>query len=73
MEFDRYKHLSDEQIYMRFIANSGSIDIHDDNILIGLKKKRELPQLLEFLKKSNEVRYPWLDEKNVHFNAIASS
>ena len=31
------------------------------------------PQLLEFLKKSNEIRYPWLDEKNVHFNAIASS
>jgi hypothetical protein len=46
MEFDRYKHMSDEQIYMRFIANSGSVEIKEDSVKIDLKKKRELPLLL---------------------------
>ena len=73
LEFDRYKHVYDEKIYRKFVENSGSIDIQDDSIRIDLKKKRELPQLLAFLKKSSDVTYPWLNGKNIVFNATASS
>ena len=73
MEFDRYKHLSDEQIHMKFISNSGCVEIQNDSIIVNLKKKRELPQLIEFVKKSSEVKYSWLNEKNIQFNTTASS
>jgi len=73
LEFDRYKNMSDERIYKKFIVNSGEIEIENDKIRIDLKKKRELPQLIEFTKKSNTVKYPWLDNKNICFYTSASS
>jgi len=71
MSLDRYCHLSDERIYEKFIVNSGEIVIGEDNIQIDMKKKRELPLLLDFFKQSQTIRYPWLKNKNVNF--IASS
>ena len=73
MEFDRYEKMTAEGFYKKFIANSGDIEIEDTKIRIDLKKKRELPQLLEFIKKSNDMKYPWLDDKNIFFNPTASS
>jgi hypothetical protein len=73
MEFDRYKNMSDDRIYKKFIANSGEIEIENDKIRIDLKKKRELPQLMEYIQKSNTVKYPWLGNKNICFNTLATS
>jgi len=73
MEFDRYQHMSDERIYNKFIVNSGEIAIEQDEVRINLKKKRELPQVLEFVKKSCNERYPWLDNKMLNFYPTASS
>ena len=73
MEFDRYQNMSDERIYQKFILNSGEIVIEQDKISISLKKKRELPQVIEFVKKSNNVKYPWLDDKILSFYPSASS
>jgi transposase len=73
MELDRYQNMSDERIYKKFIVNSGEIEIQDDSIRIDLKKKRELPQLMEFIQKSNTVEYPWMDNKKICFAASASS
>ena len=73
LEFDRYKHLSDEQIYLKFVDNSGEIEIQPEQIRIDLKKKRELPMLLDVFKKSKMVKYKWLNNKNIIFNATASS
>jgi len=73
MEFERYQHMSDERIYNKFITNSGEIAIEQDEIRIGLKKKRELPCVLEFVKKSNDVRYPWLNGKFLKFYPTSSS
>ena len=70
---DRYHHLSDERIYEKFIDNSGEITIGETNIRIDLKKKRELPLLLDLFKQSQTLKYPWLKNKNIHFFASASS
>jgi hypothetical protein len=73
MSLDRYHHFSDERIYEKFVANSGEIEIGDTTIKIDLKKKRELPLLLDFFKQSHTTKYNWLKNKNVAFNATASS
>ena len=70
---DRYGHMSDERIYEKFIVNSGEIAIEQMEIRIDLKKKRELPTLLDYFKKSNKVKYPWLGNKIIVFNPTATS
>ena len=73
LSLERYQHFTDERIYEMFIANSGEITIEQEQIQIDLKKKRELPLLLDFFKKSNTVNYPWMDNKKIIFNPTASS
>ena len=72
-EFDRYKHMSDERIYKKFVSNSGEINIDDNEIRIGLKKKRELPEILDFLKSAKSVEYTWLKNKIINFFSASSS
>ena len=73
LSFDRYKHLTDERIYEKFIANSGDINIDEQQIRIDLKKKRELPLLLDEFKKSCQINYPWMQNKKIKFNPTAVS
>jgi len=70
---DRYHHFSDERIYEKFVDNSGEIEIGETEIRIDLKKKRELPLLLDFFKQSQTTKYPWLKNKYVHFHATSTS
>ncbi len=46
MELDRYSQLSDISLYEKFIMNSGEIEIQNDEILVKLKKKKNLPLML---------------------------
>ena len=82
MSIDRYQHITDERIFEKFIANSGdtayfvhstSIFIEEQQIRIDLKKKRELPALLDYFKKSSHFEYQWLHNKKIVFNPTASS
>jgi hypothetical protein len=73
MSLDRYQHFSDERIYEKFVSNSGDITIGNTIIKIDLKKKRELPLLLDFFKESKTTKYPWLNNKNVNFHAASTS
>jgi len=73
LSLERYQHFTDERIYEMFIANSGEITIQQEQIRIDLKKKRELPLLLDYFKKSNTVNYPWMNNKKIIFNPTASS
>jgi len=73
LSLERYKHLTDERIYEKFIANSGEITIEQNQIRIDLKKKRELPLLLDEFKKARNINYTWLNNKKVTFNPTASS
>jgi len=70
---NRYEHFTDERIYEKFVVNSGEIAIEPSEIRIDLKKKRELPLLLDYFKEAKNIKYPWLNKKNITFNPIASS
>jgi hypothetical protein len=73
LSLDRYKHLTDERIYEKFVVNSGEITMEQSQITIDLKKKRELPLLLDCFNKSEQINYPWLENKKIIFNPAASS
>lgn len=62
----RYKHLSDNSIYEKFLKNSAEIKI-DNEIEIKLKKKKNLPLLLEKNKKLEDQKYLWLDNRKLKF------
>lgn len=64
---ERYTELSDERIYEKFIANNGSIEITGNNIQIELKKKRDLPQTIEMMKKYADLTYEWLGNRKLTF------
>lgn len=67
LDLNRYSDFSDERIYQKFIANSGNIQIQDKSINIELKKKRDLPQILELTKNLIDYNFSWLNNKSVHF------
>lgn len=73
MELERYSAMSDEKIYEKFIANSGNVKIKDNSITIEMKKKRELPLLLETMTRYKESKYEWLNDMPLDFTGAASS
>jgi len=62
----RYSHLSDQSIYDKFLLNSADITIGNE-IKIELKKKRNLPIILENSQNYNDLNYRWLDNKKLKF------
>ena len=73
LELGRYAALCDERIYERFIKNNGQINIANHNIDIELKKKRDLPQLLEFLDNQPATKHPGFNDIPLNFMASATS
>ena len=55
-DMERYYNLSDQSIYEKFIDNSADISINNDQIEIKLKKKRNLPLILEKMEKFKNLK-----------------
>ena len=66
-ELDRYKNLSDQTIYEKFIENGADIRIKKKMIELRFKKKRNLPLFLEKMGNYEEFKYNWLDNKKIKF------
>jgi hypothetical protein len=73
MSLDRYQKLSDERVFEKFVSNSGDITISESEIQIDLKKKRELPLLLDFLKSEKIENCSWMNNNNIVFYPTAST
>lgn len=67
LDLGRYEELSDERIFEKFITNSGSVEIAPDGIVVELKKKRDLPQLIEMMKNNLNIKYQWLNNLKINF------
>jgi hypothetical protein len=72
-DMERYSDFSDESIYEKFIDNNGNVEIIQDSITIELKKKRDLPQILEMMKKHEDLKYPWLNNMRTIFYPSSTS
>lgn len=73
MDFERYQHMTSQTIYDKFIHNEADVIIDNQQITINLKKKRELPLLLERTKKFKQAKYSWLNNKNLIFSGATYS
>jgi hypothetical protein len=72
-DLDRYSEFSDESIYEKFIDNNGNIEINQDSIKVELKKKRDLPQIIEMMKKYEKFNYSLFDDRKVIFYPSSTS
>ena len=67
MDLSGYSHNTSQSLYEKFLYNSGEIEIMDDQILVKMKKKRNLPALLSAMDKFKDLRIPWLNDKKCVF------
>jgi hypothetical protein len=72
-ELGRYSSLLDNRIYEKFIAINGQVNASDDVVHVQLKKKRELPLLLETMERFNDFEYSQYENVKLHFQGEASS
>ena len=70
---DRYANFSNERIFEKFIVNNGNVNIRRNEILVELKKKRDLPLILEMIKEFEEQTYPWIGNKTIKFIPVSTS
>ena len=66
-DLEGYSHCADQKIFEKFILNAGEIEIHDDSIYVKLKKKRNLPLLMEKMNTFEDKKIPWLCNKELKF------
>ena len=72
-DLGRYANMSDTKIYEKFIANSGTVIVENQSVTVELKKKRDLPQILEEIPKFKDQKYTWLQNKTLQFKGASYS
>jgi len=73
LELERYSNLSVQSLYDKFVLNGADIEISEKNITVKLKKKRNLPLILEVMPKFSKLKYPWLNNKQIIFEGASYS
>jgi len=73
LELERYTHLSAQSLYDKFVLNGADVIVQEDTIRVQLKKKRNLPLILEVMQNDSRQKYPWLNNKKVIFEGASYS
>jgi hypothetical protein len=73
LDLERYSHVADQAIFDKFILNSADIKIKADKIKIFLKKKRNLPLVLEVMKKFEAQKYKHMKNLKIEFHGATYS
>jgi len=73
MDLERYSNLSDQTIYEKFIKNAADIKIEQKTISVNLKKKRQLPLVLQTMNNFQNLIYSWFDNKKISFAGASYS
>jgi len=72
-DIERYSHLSDVSLFEKFIMNSGEVVISGDEIRVKLKKKKNLPLLLQTMNLYKHQKYGYFSYKNISFEGLSYS
>ncbi len=67
LDLHRYSHVADQKLFDKFILNTADVEIENDKINVFLKKKRNLPVILENMQKYNSQKYDWLKNLGMEF------
>ena len=73
LDLERYSHISDRSLFDKFLLNSADIEIENKKINVHLKKKRNLPVILEAMQKLKTNKYEWLNNLNIEFHGASYS
>ena len=73
LDLERYSHVSDQTLYDKFLDNSADIEIENKKIKVHLKKKRNLPVILQAMQNYKSIKYKWLDNLNMEFYGASYS
>ena len=73
MELDRYSHFNNFKLFEKFICNAGEVEISNDAIFAKLKKKRDLPKILEVMKQYEDQKISWLENLPIVFSGLTYS
>lgn len=73
LDMERYSHIADQKLFDKFLFNSADVEIEKDKIKVFLKKKRNLPLILENMKKFESQKYDWMENLHVEFKAASYS
>ena len=73
LDLGRYSHMTSTSLYEKFIMNSGEVIIEEDQIIVKLKKKRNLPAVLTAMKPYEKQNYEILGNKILRFEGATFS
>ncbi len=73
LDLERYTHLSDAKIYEKFVAIQGKISIKNSEIIVDMKKRRDLPLILETMNNYKDVKYNFFEGRSMKFTGATSS
>ncbi len=68
-----YRHLTARTLYDKLLCTAADISLTPDLCTVSLKKKRDLPALLEALQSVGTPRMPWLGNRKVVFQGASRS
>ena len=68
-----YQQLAPRSLYERLLCNGADIALTSDRCTVSLKKKRDLPALLEALKSVGTPAIPWLGNRQIIFQGASRS
>jgi len=73
LDLERYTHLSDEKIYEKFVPIQGKVSINEKEIIVDMKKRRDLPLIIETMNNYKDVRYDIFGRRTMKFTGATSS
>jgi hypothetical protein len=73
LDLERYTHLSDEKIYEKFVAIQGKVSFDVKGITVDMKKRRDLPLILETMKNYENLRYDSFKGRTMKFTGATST
>ena len=62
-----------QTLYEKFICNDGYVICNNNQIKVELKKKRNLPLILETLDNNEKIRIQWLNNRELKIGAAATT
>jgi transposase len=73
LDLDRYAHQSDERIYEKFVAIQGKVSIDSKEITVDLKKRRDLPLILETMSLYEDLKYDLFQNRKIRFTGATTT
>jgi len=72
-KLERYSKMTSTKLYEKFIENSGQIKVTEKNIIVSLRKKRDLPVLLDKFSSSKDITIKGYENRNIIFEGASTT